>query len=273
MVRQGNSGTNGSRPKGSGSGSNPAAEARRKPVSPVYRRRRLLGRRWPAARASPGRRRLRRGLQRHDGRRARPAPAAGQDSAGGQHGWPRPAREPVCVPAATPPASHVTAVSRTSSTVTACQPTSPATGRARTPLLTLEVTNKATRSPARSTSGPSPDGVPDHQRLRPDLLVQGLPGGEHGPDEDHRAGQERDGATSRGSATARCRAANPSRPSPEPAARTTSSRPGWRTRPAPRPSSSSTSPVRCPKPHRCSVSAVLGPQKGSCGAIDGTWRI
>jgi hypothetical protein len=49
MGRQGNSGTNGSRPKGSGSGQaarrpakRPARKPARKPVSPVFRRRRLL---------------------------------------------------------------------------------------------------------------------------------------------------------------------------------------------------------------------------------------
>jgi hypothetical protein len=45
MGRQGNSGTNGSRPKGSGSGQVPRRPAKkpvRKPVSPVFRRRRLV---------------------------------------------------------------------------------------------------------------------------------------------------------------------------------------------------------------------------------------
>jgi hypothetical protein len=45
MGRQGNSGTNGSRPKGSGSGQparSPARKPVRKPVSPVFRRRRLV---------------------------------------------------------------------------------------------------------------------------------------------------------------------------------------------------------------------------------------
>jgi hypothetical protein len=45
MGRQGNSGTNGSRPKGSGSGQTargPARKPARKPVNPVFRRRRLV---------------------------------------------------------------------------------------------------------------------------------------------------------------------------------------------------------------------------------------